>query len=101
MSEESTTPDLVELGSRHLEAAIRRDLDAMLSFYASDAVLENAEGLGTFEGKAAIRGFWQDWLASYEEFWVEREEVLDLGYGVVFSVLLTRGRPVGSSGELR
>jgi ketosteroid isomerase-like protein len=52
MSEESTTPDLVELGSRHLEAANRRDFDAVLSFYVPDAVLENAEGLGTFEGKA-------------------------------------------------
>src|SRR5437899_7290688 len=98
MSEESTIPDLVELGSRLLEAANRRDFDAMPRFYAPDAVLENAEGLGTLEGKTAIRGFWQDWLASYEELWVEREEVLDLGHGAVFSVLLTRGRPVGSTG---
>jgi ketosteroid isomerase-like protein len=55
MPDESTTPDLVELGSRLLEAANRRDLDAALRFYAPDAVVENAQGLGTFEGKAAIR----------------------------------------------
>jgi ketosteroid isomerase-like protein len=101
MPEEPTTPYLEELGSRLLEAANRGDLDAVMSFYAPDAVLENAEGIGTFEGKAAIRDFWQDRLASYEELWVEREELLDLGHGLVLSVLLTRGRPVGSSGDVR
>jgi ketosteroid isomerase-like protein len=65
--EESTTPDLEELGDRFLEAANRRDLDSMVSFFAPDAVLENAGALGAFEGGAAIRGFWQDWFASYEE----------------------------------
>jgi ketosteroid isomerase-like protein len=97
MNEESTTPDPVELGSRLLDAANRRDLDTALRFYAPDAVVENAQGLGTFEGKAAIRSFWQDWLASYEELRLEREEVLDLGRGLVFSVFLMRGRPFGSS----
>ena len=101
MPKESTTPDLVELGSRLLEAANGRDLGAMLRFYAPDAVLQNAEGLGTFEGRAAIRAFWQDWLASYEELWVEEEEVLDLGNGVAFNVLRQRGRPIGSSGYVQ
>lgn len=101
MHEESTTPDLLELGDRLLEAGNHRDLDAMLSFYASDAVLENAQGLGTFEGKAAIRRFWQDWFATYEELWTERDEAMALGNGVVFAVGITRGRTVGSSGEVR
>ena len=101
MPQEPTTPDPVELSRRLREAANRRDFDAMLSFFAPDAVLENAEGLGTFEGKAAIRRFWQDWFATYEELWVERDEALDLGNGVVFGVLATRARIVGSSGEVR
>jgi ketosteroid isomerase-like protein len=101
MSEESTTPDLVELGSRFLEAANRRDLDAMLSFFAPDAVLESGEALGTFEGEAAIRGYWQDWFASHEELSGEYEEFPDLGNGVMFSVNIGRGRPVGSRAELR
>ena len=99
MLEESTTPDLFERESRLLEAANRRRLDAALGFYAPNAVLENADGLGTLEGKAAIRHFWQHWLASYGELWVERKEVLHLGHGLVFSVLLRRGRPVGSGGR--
>ena len=38
----------------------------MLTFFAPGAIWEDA-GLGTFEGAAAIRGFWRDWFASYEE----------------------------------
>jgi hypothetical protein len=39
MSEESTTPDLVELTRRSVEAANRRDLDAVASSFAEDATL--------------------------------------------------------------
>jgi hypothetical protein len=35
MSKESTTPDVVELTRRSLEAANRRDVDAILSFFAA------------------------------------------------------------------
>jgi hypothetical protein len=72
-----------------------------MRWYAPDAVLENAEGLGTFDGKAAIRRFWQDWFASFEEFEIELEERLDLGNGVTFSVVIQKARLVGSSGEVR
>jgi ketosteroid isomerase-like protein len=101
MPEASTTPDLLELGDRFLEAVNRSDLDAMLRFFAPDGVLENTGALGTFEGETSIRGFWQDWFASYEELWVAREEGLNLGNGVVFSVLIQRGRPIGSSGRVQ
>ncbi|MGC2373654.1 MAG: nuclear transport factor 2 family protein [Solirubrobacteraceae bacterium] len=99
MSEESTTTDLVELTRRQFEAGSRRDLDAVLSFYAPDAVWE-AVSLGTsFEGVAAIRGFLEDWLGAYEEFEMEPEEILDLGSGVVFVVTRLTGRPVSSRGS--
>ena len=101
MQEEFTTPDLVGLVRGLFDAANRRDFDAALSFFAPDAVWETF-GLGTtFEGVAAIRGFWQDWWAGYEELWVELEEPLDLGNGVTFGVVVTKGRPVGSSGYVR
>jgi ketosteroid isomerase-like protein len=84
-----------------IEAANRRELDALMSFFATDAVWETL-GLGTtFEGVAAIRGFWQDWWAGYEELWLEQEEGLDLGNGVAFVVLIQKGHPVGSIGEVR
>jgi ketosteroid isomerase-like protein len=102
MPEESTTPDLVERQKRLTEAASRGDLDVLMAFYAPDAVYDMSPmGMGTFEGLAAVRGFLEDWLASYEEYEVEAEEALDLGNGVGFRVLIQKGRPAGSSGEVQ
>ena len=99
--EESTTPDLVERQKRLVEVANRRDLDAMMAFYAPDGVYDMSPvGMGVFEGQAAARGFIVDWWASYEEHEFEAEETLDLGNGVGFRVLIQKGRPVGSSGEV-
>jgi ketosteroid isomerase-like protein len=101
MPEESTTPDLVELTRRLVEAGSRRDYDAFMSLYGPDAVLK-LTGLGTsFEGLVAIRGFWEDWSGAYEEVAVETEEILDLGNGVTFAVVLQEARPVGSSGRVQ
>jgi len=100
MSEEFTTPDLAELTRRAIEPANRRDFDAMMSFYAPDAVCDTSPvGTGIFEGIAAIRGFFEDWIGAYEEFENEPEEILDLGNGVVSSVIRQDARPVGSTGH--
>jgi ketosteroid isomerase-like protein len=98
---ESTTPDLVELVNRWGEAVNRRDFDAVESFYAPDAVLRGAELVGTFEGAAAIRGLFEEMASSLEEFHGEAEEIIDLGHGVTFGVIIVTGRPVGSSAEIR
>jgi len=100
MSQESTTPDLVERVRRLVEAANRLDLDAAVSFYAPDAVLEGRASGMTFEGRAAIRGFWEDWAVAYEESELRLEEILDLGNGVVFGVARGSSRPVGSTGRV-
>jgi ketosteroid isomerase-like protein len=102
MPGESTTPDLVELQRRLTEATNRRDVDAIVAFYAPDAVWDMSPvGMGVFEGQAAARGFWEDWFASYEEYEFEAEEILDLGNGVGVRVVIQKGRPVGSSGEVK
>ena len=101
-AEESTTPDLVELVRRNVQAGSDRDLDAALALYAPDAVWDMSPfGMGTFEGIGAIRGFMEDWLAAYEEYAMEAEEIVDLGNGVSFAVILQEGRLVGSSGEVQ
>jgi len=100
MPEESTTPDLVELTRRYVEAASRRDFDAIEAFYAPDVVLRGAQ-IGTFEGRAAARGVLEDVCAPYEEFRAETEEVLDLGFGVPFAVIVATGRVGGGSAEVR
>ena len=101
MPEESTTPDLVELVRRTSEAANRRDLDAVVSSFAEDAVFDGRAAGTFFEGRLAIRRFLEDWFGAYEELEVELEEVSDLGNGVVFAVVIQDGRPVGGAGHLR
>ena len=96
MSEESTTPDLVELVRGILEAANREDWDAILAHYAPDAVWDMSDGMGTFEGPSAIRGFWQDWWSSYERLEIDVLEILDVGNGVVLAAFHLKGASEGN-----
>ena len=62
MPEESTTPDLVELVRRRMDAGDSGDADAMTSFFAPDGVWDSSPmGLEVYEGQAAIRRFFEDW----------------------------------------
>jgi ketosteroid isomerase-like protein len=101
MSEESTTPDLVALVRRQLEAANRGDLDAFMSVFAPDAVYDaSRDGLGVYEGPAAIRGLIGGWWAAFDDFQLTPEELRDLGNGVALAVLRHDGRPVGSTSQV-
>jgi ketosteroid isomerase-like protein len=82
MPEESTTPDLVELVGMAFEAANRRDIDAVVSSFAEDAIYEGRALGDRFEGRAAIRSFLEEWFGSYEELEFGLEEVRDLGNGL-------------------
>ena len=100
--EESTTPDLVALSRRNLEAVDRADLDTVMGFWAPDAVWDFSQmGIGTFEGLAAIRGLVDDWVGGYEGLEVEPSEILDLGNDVVFAVCTQTGTPAGSASRAR
>ena len=101
MSEKSTTPDLTELTRRFIETGNQRDLDAAMSFFAPDAVWESMGMATGFEGIAAIRGFFEDFTGAYEAYRVEPEEILDLGNGVTFSVIVQQGRPAGSAAHVQ
>jgi ketosteroid isomerase-like protein len=100
--EESTTPDLVELVRGAFDAVNRRDIDALMRFYAPDAVLDATRGAGVApQGSVTIRGFVEDWMGAYDEFQCLPEEPLDLGNGVVFAVVSQKARPVGTNGYVR
>jgi ketosteroid isomerase-like protein len=102
MSKESTTRDLVELSRRNLEAVDRADLDTVMGFWAPDAVWDFSQiGIGTFEGLAAIRAFYEDWLSGYEEYEIDPTEILDLGNEVVFAVTTQTGTRAGSADGAR
>jgi hypothetical protein len=104
VSEGSTTFDMVAMTRRSNEAIIRRDFNAVVAIFRPDAALDTSPvGMGVFEGREAIRGFYEDWFGSYEDFEQVIEEARDLGSHVGLAVYLQRGRPAGSSGfvELR
>jgi ketosteroid isomerase-like protein len=102
MHEKSTTPDLVELTRRQLEAANRGDLDAFMSVFAPDGVYDaSSHGLGVYEGLVAIRGLIGGWWSTFEDLQLTLEELLDLGNGVAFMVLRHDARPAGSAGYVK
>ena len=98
MSEEPATPDLEEAVRRSVEAMNRPDFDGVLAPYRPDAVWDASPiGAGVFEGRDAIRGFFEDWRGPYEDYEQELEEFRDLGNGVTFGVFHQRARLPGSS----
>ncbi len=100
MSAESTSPDLIELTRRSIESG--EDIEAALGFYAPGAVWDASPwGMGVFEGKAAVRGFFEDWRSSYSEIERKAEEIRDLGNGLTFAVILQKAHVVGSSGSVQ
>jgi ketosteroid isomerase-like protein len=101
MSEETPSTDLVELTRRQFEAVNRRDMDAAMSRCAGDGVYDTSpDGMGLLEGRAAIRAFLDEWWGAFEELALEPEEVLDLGHGIVFTVVCQKGRPANSTGRV-
>jgi hypothetical protein len=102
MTEESTTPDLVELTRRQFEAVNRRDMDAVMGRFPPDGVYDTSpDGLVVYEGPAAIRAFIGEWWDAFEELALEPEEVLDLGHGIVLLVVCQSARPANSTGHVQ
>jgi ketosteroid isomerase-like protein len=102
MADDDTTPDLAELARRSSEPLNSRDYDTMMSFWPPDGVWDLSPlGLGVYEGRAAVRGFFEDWIGAYQDLHIELEEVRDLGNGVAFAILLQTGRPEGSVGSVQ
>jgi hypothetical protein len=82
----------------------RRDYDAAVALFSDRGVLDLSQlGMGLFEGRAALRSFYEDWVGPYEDFEFRIEEFRELGNGAILTVLLHRGRLAASSGlvELR
>src|SRR3954451_24616816 len=93
MPEEATTPDPVELTRRAFEAVNQRDIDAVIDFFAPDAVLDGR--LEILEGRVAIRSFLDDWFGDFAELRMEPQEVVVLDDGIVLAVVNQEGRLVG------
>lgn len=101
-SEDSTEAAPVPLVERFAEALARRDFAAAAGCFEPNGVYDASQaGVGTFAGRAAIGAFLADWLAAYEEWQNEWEEIGELSGGVVFSVNVQTGRPAGGQGSVR
>jgi ketosteroid isomerase-like protein len=100
--DESTTPDLVEVARRQLEAVNRRDFDALLPYAAPNVVYDTSpSGFGVYVGIAAIREFIEGYWRAFEELRFELEEFVDLGNGVTFAVNRHHARLVGSTAPIQ
>jgi ketosteroid isomerase-like protein len=100
MPDESTTSDLVEHTRKLWEAASRGEF--LLDIYSPGAVLDTAGyGMGTFEGREAIRSFLSDWMSSFDDLTAEAEEIVGFGDGVVLAAYHQKGRPHGGSDYVR
>jgi ketosteroid isomerase-like protein len=102
MSEESTTPDLVERAHAALEAVNRRDFDALMRYAAPGIVYDTSpSGFGVYVGEAAIRDFITGYWDAFAELRFELREFLDLGHGVTLTVNRQHARPVGSTADIQ
>jgi ketosteroid isomerase-like protein len=101
MPEESTTPDVADLVRSFWDWSTDRDWDAILAFYAADAVWDMTPvGLGTYDDAVAMRGLWDDWVSSNEELALD-VDARDLGGGVVLAIVDQNARPVGSTAHVQ
>jgi ketosteroid isomerase-like protein len=100
MPEEPTTPDLLELSRRAVEAD-SFDEWAMLAeqVYAPNAVWDVGM-VGSLEGFAAIRAFVRDYWLMWDDHHHYVEENVDLGHGVFCMAIREHGRMKGSDADL-
>jgi ketosteroid isomerase-like protein len=97
MPEKSTTPDLVEVVTDLVAAVDRGDWDAVVGPLAPDVIWETESGIIDTAGASRVRGFLEEWAGMFEDYTVKLDTVLDLGNGVVYSVLHQEGHPPGSA----
>ena len=97
MSEESTTPDLVELSRRMIEADTFAEW-AMFAeqVYAPNAVWHTGTHTGTLEDRGAIVAFVRDYWLMWDDHHHHVEEIVDLGHSVIWAVIREHGRVKGS-----
>jgi len=102
MSQDSSTPDALELTRRVYAALNRRDFDAVVDMFGPTSVWDVSRwGLGAHAGLAAIRKFLEDWFGGLVAYEVQVEEMHDLGNGVVLAVVLQVAQSRGGRGVLR
>ena len=84
---------------RAFEAANRSDLDAVIRFFASDAVFAGRAVGGPSKGERRSAARSRTGSARTRNLEFKLEDVRDLGNGVLFAVVVQEGVPAGSAGH--
>ena len=99
MEEVQKQQDLAELVAQCIAELEVDTVDTWIERYLAPAVIWDVEpmGLGVrTEGVAAFREFFDDWIGSYSDWFLEAEEVHALSDEVVVARMRQGGRPHGS-----
>jgi ketosteroid isomerase-like protein len=96
----------IEIAERANAAFNRRDVDAVLEFFAPDAELRDLanapDQAGVIRGVDSIRDAWTLWTAAFDELRADIEELIDAGEFVVEAVHWQgRGKASGMSIDVR
>jgi ketosteroid isomerase-like protein len=103
MSQESTTPDLVEIVRRANDAFNRRDVDAWLSFFSPDIVYRPVP---TFpdcqerQGLGAMRRWMEEWHGAWADDYTTQAESIREHGDVVIALLRFTGHARASGVEV-
>jgi ketosteroid isomerase-like protein len=105
MQETRSAGRLTELIQRSLETLAKEGFDAWVEkFTTPDFVWDvTPMGLGRYEGRAAFREFYEDWISSYEDWFMEPVQIEEFTSDVAVVALRQGGRMRNSeqSVELR
>ena len=101
MSPDAPGPDPAATVRRVFDCGNRRAYGELEALFDAGALLDlTRQGLGTYEGPAAIRAFCEGWIEVYDHFVLTAAELVDLGAGVVLTRNRHEGRLRGSSAEV-
>jgi ketosteroid isomerase-like protein len=81
--------DLVTLGQQSTAALRDRGVDAWLDEFCTEDIVW--VGFDTFDGRAAVAERLKLWIAAYETWSFELEEIRDCGNGLAFAIFNQTG----------
>jgi hypothetical protein len=97
VSEESTTPDRLELFRQMIEADTFDEWAVFVEqIYAPNAVWRTGALAGLLEGRDAIVAYVRDYWLMWDDHHHHVEESVDLGHGVIWVIIREHGRMKGS-----
>jgi SnoaL-like domain len=102
MTPDAAAADVSELTRRAYESLNSRDFDAVVSLFGPSSIWDVSRwGLGAHTGPEAIRRFLEDWFGSFDKYEVHIENMLDLGHGVIYAMVVFIAHRPGSRDYLR